>query len=159
MNLKQLKTLIQETVRDEKTKSRKSTRSYRWNKLVETTALKVLLEAEEDELPPEEAEEGQEELAADPEPEASSGGSYNDETNTGGAEATQLIEDMFENIPAFRASMDAMGTSWGLGDVSDDESLARARDDIFGDKATALDRLTDLNQKLIFDFINFAQKT
>jgi len=37
---------------------------------------------------------------------------------------------------------------WGLEDVADDESFAIARDKIFGDKATAEERLADLNQKL-----------
>jgi hypothetical protein len=144
MNLKQLKTLIRETVREEKSKSRNSSRGNKWNSLVEATTLKVLLEGDEDGLEPA-ADAPPEEEAAAP---AASGAGYNEETNTKGAPAEQLIEDMFDNIPAFRAAMDAMGTGWGLKDTKDDESFAVARDSIFKDKATALSRLTSLNKKL-----------
>jgi len=145
MNLKQLKSLIRETIQENKKVSRNTKRKSQWKSLIENATLKVLQEAEEDELSPEASAEAPEEAAAAT---PSSAGSYDKETNTKGAQASQLIEDMFDNIPAFRASMDAMGAGWGLGDVADDDSLAAVRDEIFGDKATALKRLASLNKKL-----------
>ena len=142
MNLRQLKKLVNETVRKEQRKSYKkqSASSRDWSKLVESTTRSVLLEGDE--------------------PSGSAGG-YNDETNTKTDKSKPLIDAMFDDIPLFKEMMAAMGADWGLtqsetddegepknGPPLTDDEIAAARDEIFGDKATAQSRMDDLNAKL-----------
>lgn len=143
MNIRQLRKLVNETVRKEQRKSRvRRSKSQNWNRLVESTTRRVL-------------REGDEEAAG------GSAGGYNDETNTKPEKSKPLIDAMYDNIPLFKEMMAAMGADWGLthsevdpdgkpknGPPLSDEEIAAARDEIFGDKATCQARMDDLNSEL-----------
>ena len=143
MNIRQLRKLVNETVRAEQRKSRKQIRNRQnrnWSRLVENATRKVMLEGDEG---------------------GGDAGSYNDETNTKPEKSKPLIDAMFDNVPLFKEMMAAMGADWGLtksetdesgepknGPPLTDEEIASLRDEIFGDKATAQSRMDDLNAKL-----------
>ena len=124
MNLRQLRKLVNETVRAERRKTKRSTpnRARRnWSKLVESPTKRVLSEA------------------------------LTDKTNTGDQEAVKgLVDALFDDIPKFKEMMGDLGAGWGVGSdkFASDEDIAAKRDEIFGDKETVMSRFEDLNKKL-----------
>tara|TARA_Y100000593_G_scaffold77717_1_gene143991 strand:- start:5465 stop:6724 length:1260 start_codon:yes stop_codon:yes gene_type:complete len=151
MNIKQLRKLVVETIREEQTKGvrkQRKTPKRNWDSLVESAIRKVLIEGEED-IPSEPTVEDSS---------ATDAPNMTDETNTKAEFSTPLINAMFDNVPLFKQMMADMGADWGLtqpgeeegknGPPLTDEEIAATRDEIFGDKATAQSRMDGLNQKL-----------